>query len=383
MALVSPGVQVNVINESFYTPAEPGTTPLIFVATKENKSNPAQTGIAQGTLAANAGKVYTISSQRELAETFGDPLFYTDANNNPIHGSEQNEYGLQAAYSFLGVSNRAYIVRADIDLSAVTPTATAPTGNPVPGAYWLDTVNSYYGIFEWNGASAAGGGQKFTNVVPVAITDTAKVVDFVGQDYTPIESIGKPGSYALVAVTNVNRLWYKTSDNVWVEVGSSAWKNSNPVVVTTPDSSLPIGATITFVTGPSGSTTVDITTSTASLTDLVASINSAMDGSGIRAVKDIYNKLYLYNDGSSDDFFALEGDSNLLTALKLSAKNYYTPTLSIQAHTSVPEYKVADTAPRPTGSIWIKTTTPNLGANWSVKKWNSGTAIWDTVTAPI
>jgi hypothetical protein len=39
MALVSPGVQVNVINESFYTPAEPGTTPLIFVATKENIDN--------------------------------------------------------------------------------------------------------------------------------------------------------------------------------------------------------------------------------------------------------------------------------------------------------------------------------------------------------
>ena len=381
MALVSPGVQVNVINESFYTPAEPGTTPLIFVATKENKTNPAKTGIAQGTLAANAGKVYTISSQRELAETFGDPLFYTDANNNPIHGSEQNEYGLQAAYSFLGVSNRAYIVRADIDLSAVTPTATAPTGNPVPGAYWFDTVNSYYGIFEWNGASASGGGQKFSNVIPVVITDTAKVVDFAGQDYTPVDSIGKPGSYALVAVTNVNRLWYKTSSSVWVEVGSSDWKNSNPVSVTTPDSSLPIGSTITFVTGLSGNTTTDVTTSTASLADLVTSINSAMNGLGIRAVKDIYNKLYLYNDGSSDDYFGLTG--NLLTSLKLSAKNYYTPKLSIQSHTNVPGYKADDTAPRPTGSVWLKTTSPNLGANWAVKKWNSGTASWNTVTAPI
>lgn len=383
MALVSPGVQVNVINESFYTPAEPGTTPLIFVATKENKSNPAKTGIAQGTLAANAGKVYTISSQRELAETFGDPLFYTDANNNPIHGSEQNEYGLQAAYSFLGVSNRAYIVRADIDLSAVTPTATAPTGNPVPGAYWFDTLNSHYGIFEWNGASAASSGQKFTNIVPVVITDTAKVVDFAGGDYTPITSIGKPGSYALVAVTNVNRLWYKISANSWVEVGSGAWKASNPVVVTTPDSSLPISTTITFVTGPSGNITTDITTSTASLADLVTSINVAMSGSGIIASRDVYNKLYLYNDGTSYDYFGITGDSTLLTALKLSAKNYYAPKLSIQSHTQIPEYKASDTAPRPTGSIWIKTSTPNLGANWAVKKWNASTAAWNTVSAPI
>jgi len=32
MALISPGVQVSVIDESFYTPAEPGTTPMVFVA---------------------------------------------------------------------------------------------------------------------------------------------------------------------------------------------------------------------------------------------------------------------------------------------------------------------------------------------------------------
>ena len=66
MALVSPGVQVSVIDESFYTPAEPGTTPIIFVATAENKTNGAGTGIAPGTLAANAGKVYLLTSQRDL-----------------------------------------------------------------------------------------------------------------------------------------------------------------------------------------------------------------------------------------------------------------------------------------------------------------------------
>jgi hypothetical protein len=139
MALVSPGVQVTVIDESFYTPAEPGTVPMIFVATKENKSNPASTGIAPGTLAANAGKVYLVSSQRELSETFGDPSFYTDASNNPIHGGEQNEYGLQAAYSYLGVANRAYVVRADLDLNAITASSTATAGDPTNGSYWFDT----------------------------------------------------------------------------------------------------------------------------------------------------------------------------------------------------------------------------------------------------
>ena len=100
MALVSPGVQVSVINESFYTPAEPGTVPVIFCATAQDKVNASGTGTAQGTLAQNAGRPFLMTSQRDLAETFGDPLFQVDANNNPINGSELNEYGLQTAYSF-------------------------------------------------------------------------------------------------------------------------------------------------------------------------------------------------------------------------------------------------------------------------------------------
>ena len=101
--LQSPGVSVSIINESFYTPAAPGTVPLIFVASASDKLNPSGT-TAVGTTAANAGKVYLVTSQRDLTDTFGTPLFYTDASGNPVHGGELNEYGLQAAYSLLGVS---------------------------------------------------------------------------------------------------------------------------------------------------------------------------------------------------------------------------------------------------------------------------------------
>jgi len=150
--LNSPGVAVTVIDESFYAPAAPSTVPFILVASEENKQNGAKSGIATGTLKANAGKAYLITSQRDLAETFGTPIFKTDANNNPIHAGEQNEYGLQAAYSLLGVSNRAYVVRADIDLKALNAKAEAPTAEPESGTYWLDTANSHWGIFEWNNA---------------------------------------------------------------------------------------------------------------------------------------------------------------------------------------------------------------------------------------
>jgi hypothetical protein len=97
MALSSPGVEVKVIDESFYTPAEPGTVPLVIVATAENKANSGATGTAPGTLKANAGEVYLLTSQRDLGDTFGDPVFKTDASSNPVHAGEQNEYGLQAA----------------------------------------------------------------------------------------------------------------------------------------------------------------------------------------------------------------------------------------------------------------------------------------------
>ena len=75
MALTSPGVQVSVIDESFYTPAEPGTVPMIFVASAQDKLNGAGTGTAAGTTKANAGKPYLLTSQRDLTETFGDPTF--------------------------------------------------------------------------------------------------------------------------------------------------------------------------------------------------------------------------------------------------------------------------------------------------------------------
>jgi hypothetical protein len=66
MALSSPGVEVKVIDESFYTPSEPGTVPMIFVATAQDKQNGGGTGTAPGTMATNAGKPFLVTSQRDL-----------------------------------------------------------------------------------------------------------------------------------------------------------------------------------------------------------------------------------------------------------------------------------------------------------------------------
>jgi hypothetical protein len=298
MALSSPGVEVKVIDESFYTPAEPGTVPLIIVASAENKPNGAGDGIAPGTLKANAGQVYLITSQKDLVDTFGDPVFKTDTNNNPIHAGEQNEYGLQAAYSLLGVSNRAFVVRADLDLNQLNPKVDPPTAEPRNGTYWLDTQTTNWGIFEWDARPVTAGGQKFVNKVPLVITDPTKI-DALTEG--PTAAVGKVGSYAIVAVdkstltplltdTHPMTVWYKNSQGQWVQVGSEEWEES------------------------------------------------------------------------------FEDD---------------TPSLSIQPHTQVPQWKTGGTTPAISGSVWIKTTEPNLGARWRTSRYNSTTQLFESVEAPI
>ena len=138
MALVSPGVQVTVVDQSNYTPATTGSTAYILLATAQDKVAPGGTSYAAGTLAENAGQLYNITSQRDLVTTFGTPLFSTTAAGAPLNGDELNEYGLLAAYSALGVSNNMYVQRADVDLSALTGTTSRPLKNPNNGTFWLD-----------------------------------------------------------------------------------------------------------------------------------------------------------------------------------------------------------------------------------------------------
>jgi len=279
--LGSPGVQVSVIDESFYTPAAPGTTPLIFVATAQDKSNASATGTAQGTTAVNAGKVYVITSQRDLVDTFGTPVFYTDSSSNPIHGGELNEYGLQAAYSALGVSSRAYIARADVDLSQLTPMSSAPTGTPIAGTYWVDSDSSLYGINEFDASGVKG---SFISKTP-KIIDNSNVTDplvYNSQELIPSPSFGSQGDYAvLVTSDNNNQYFYKLPTNVWVPVISG------------------------------------------------------------------------FNDGK---------------------------LVQVGPHTSYPDWTPTTAA---TGSVWIKTTTPGMGANLAVKYYSGATSSWTTVTVPM
>ena len=384
MALTSPGVQVSVVDESFYTPAEPGTVPMIFVATAENKTNGAGTGIAPGTTAANAGKPYLLTSQRDLTETFGDPIFYTDNNNNPIHAGELNEYGLQAAYSLLGVSNRAWIVRADVDLGALQATADAPTGDPADGAYWVDTASTAFGIFEWNGeAATTAGGQSFSVQTPMVITDADKLSGGV-----PKGSVGAIGDYAIVAGQTTSYAVYKKNYlGNWVKVGSSDWVGSTPSVLGTEAVTSGLLDTDTFIIDVSGS---DYTITAAAsggaattLDDIVSNGNTVLTATGV-SLANIDDQLAIINDGSVATTIEVKaGNNDLEGTLGITIGDYAVPKLAIAPHTSVPQYKTSGTDTRPTGSVWVKTTEPNGGARWRVKVWNADTELWDLVSAPI
>ena len=400
MALQSPGVQVTVIDESFYTPAEPGTTPLIVVATAQDKTNAAGTGIASSTTQANAGKAFKLTSQRDLTDLFGVPFFEKTASASPIHGGERNEYGLLAAYSLLGVSNAAFIVRADVDLNQLEAQASAPGANPLQGKWWVDTVSTTWGIQEWNGAAlSTTGGQKFATKTPIVLTDddTSKTTSGA-----PKTSVGQIGEYAVVFETlqagganEEANIYYKSAGNTqagvvpgqWVLVGSQDWAASHSTVQ---------GATVTSSSLTAGTFTLNGTTVTITggdtIDDVVASINNLTTTQGITAAN-VGSKIYLYSDGGLDDNV---GDSSLanaiiiesgtgagLTQVGLTAGTYHGPALQQTPHTQVPEWKSTDSAARPTGSVWIKTTEPNGGARWRVKRWQSGSATWVANEAPI
>ena len=387
MALVSPGVQVSVVDESFYTPAEPGTTPVIFVTSAENKLNASGSGTAIGTLAANAGKPYLLTSQRDLAETFGDPAFQTDASNNAIHGSELNEYGLQAAYSYLGVSNRAWVVRANVDLGQLTARTKVPTANPDAGTYWLDTASSVYGIQIWNNSSVANSGQTFTNKIPLVLAAASQVTDYENGNYTPLASIGIVGDYAVVTVSTLNKIWYRSTTG-WQELGSQSWKGAIPTLTTSKS-----GTTFGEDSSEAGADTFTLNSTVVTVTpgetiaQVVATIN-AFNLPGVVA-KVVNGEMELYNNGSTTQNITIatgSGDGTSLTFLGLTSGVYLIPALQVSKHTEIPDtFKTTsgNYNGRPTGSVWLKTTTPNLGARWRVKTWNSNTKLWDSVESPI
>jgi hypothetical protein len=384
MALISPGVEVTVVDESFYVPGIPGAVPLVVVATAQDKTSGTGTGTASGTLSTNANEIFLVSSQRELTQTFGNPKFFTDTSGTPLQGYELNEYGLQAAYSFLGIANRAFVIRANLDLDELTGTAGAPGGRPNDGFFWLDLSTSAFGIKEWNEAT-----QTFTVQTPIFVTSTD---DVTGN--APKTTVGSIDDYAIVATTPFNRLYYKTRSNTWVQVGSAdsatkdaSWSSSHPTIKGT-------------ATNPAlADATININGNNIILGGSVTTAAAAINAGGIEGVAAaaVDGKLEIYGipTASGDDssttaqarsiIITSVGDSTVdgLSLLGITGGRYFLPKVFIGQHTQDHGFRTSDTKPRPSGSIFIQTTEPNGGANVVVKKYSETNGAFETVSAPM
>jgi len=407
MALQSPGVEVTVIDESFYTPAEPGTTPLIVIATAENKTNAAGTGTAAGTLATNISRAFRVTSQRELVDLYGVPFFEKTASSSPVHGGERNEYGLMAAYSLLGVTNSVFVTRANVDLNELQGQTAAPGAEPKDGAWWFDTRNTSWGIQEWNSSPASfTGGQKFASKTPIVLTnvDTNRL-----DGNAPAASVGSIGDYCVVALTvdtvdgfieenEQITFYYKSAGNIttgiaageWVLIGSEDWFLSHPVTVSRSAVTSVISSGVITINGN------DIELEDDTVDSVATKINTASIAGVVAVSKN--NRLYIYSDGTSDAY----GDSSLLNAVNISGDEdvlsdldiaqgvYYGVALQQTPHTQVPEWKgelggtpSGTNLPRPTGSVWVKTTEPNAGSRWRVKRWSKDSKSWVEFSAPL
>ena len=338
MALLSPGVQVTVNDQSNYIPAATNSVPFVLLATASNKISGAGVGVAAGTLAVNANKTYLITSQRDLLNTFGVPFFYNTTAGTPINGYELNEYGLLAAYSALGVTNQCFVQRVDVDLAALTASLTRPVGTPPAGTYWLNTTRSSWGIFEWNLTTGT-----FTNRVPTVITNTSELES---NSTVPTLSVGSIGDYAVTATNIYNPEYYKRggptvaqtssvylSDlyNTWVLVGSDEWCSAWPTISGT---LAPTAVTGNIVINNTETISVAANSTPTAISN---SINSA-DISGVySAVQG--GALYLYADNTSNGptFSSAVGNANTTTGVA-------TLTFSNSGNAIVP-------TPYPVGSV--------------------------------
>jgi phage tail sheath protein FI len=207
--LVSPGVSVSVINESFFFPATASTVPLFFIATRAGKTQPNGVTPAVGTL--ESGVVRTVTSLTQSIELFGIPYFRNDVAGNEFHGDARNEYGLLALNQFLGTGARAYVVRADIDLDDEQPETFVALGVPqlVSGSILFSGVG--------NGAISS-----------IAVTNTSvRPQVFTATFSTPTSYTVRGSVSGYVGIGTVGAAFSSTRVNFTISAGSTPFESGD------------------------------------------------------------------------------------------------------------------------------------------------------------
>jgi len=348
--LVSPGVAVSVSDESQYAAATQGTLPLLVIATASNKADASGSAIAAGTKPATAGVAYLVSSQRELVETFGEPNFYK-VGGKVVQGSETSEYGLLAAYQYLGVSNNAYVIRADIDLKELEASSTQPAGVITNGTYWHNTSKSKFGMFKWSGTAWAAQSVSVLNDAP----GTGNVEAISGGFAAPSNAFGQAGDFAVVTST-ANVSYYEKKASAWIltnDTGSSDFQFSMFAPTKRKDASALVAGDVYVRLATAGSgldVDLNVYNTTSGLFTAVQAPSYASDdlaSVALTALGDVYAKYNTIASPSDFGYFNLRrhtgATTSILTTGVLPSVSSITGTIIVEGQTFTPSSVTLDT----------------------------------------
>lgn len=356
--LLSPGVEIPVVDTALGASTGEGTVPLIFIATGTNKVLDSG-GIATGTMEENAGKLELITSQRELIQKYGIPYFRSN-DGTVVQGDEVNEYGLHAAYSYLGLANRAYLVRGDLDTSQLLPSEESPRSAPANGTYWFDHNESSFGLFVANGNAIPG---LAWDAIDLVIPSSDDVHPVTG---VPLSTYGTNGQVAVV-VNFTDNQYFEKIGGAWYVIGSEDWVEQKPVVVLgTVSNPVASGTTSNLIVN-------GVTVALSNTTDLsttVTNINNASIPNIVAAP--VNNRLQLTNTVGGAITISSGGTGLADYGLVASTPSF---SLTYANHISVPSGTKA-------GNFWIKTTSPNGGVNYVIRRYSTSTGQFAPVSAP-
>lgn len=344
--------------------------PLYFIATRENKIIDSSTNkIAPGTAKSVANQLMVFNSSKAVMDSFGTPYF-EESNGTINQGSELNEWGLLGLYNILGITNTAYVVRADIDLAQLEYSVSAPRALAKNGTQWFDLSQSSLGYFRANGNSRPAVAWDSVNV---SIIDSTGVDD----NNKPLANMGQYGDIAMVAVSaDVDYKTYENFGGVWYEIGSNEWVEQFPSNAVAGNTSLPVDGNEFTVNGQEITfEAVDV----ASIETVVAKINATFADGSVIATNDNgklkitkVQGILVLEDGAGTPLqnmgFTVDTETGKIKINQVQ--------LFHSSHTSYPSGSMA-------GSIWVKTTQPNNGSNYVIKNYRSSTNIWTTVSCPL
>lgn len=367
---------IEIIDESSYGAGASAIIPLYVFATEQDKVIDEETGeIAPGTVKKVANEVLILTSRKDVSDTYGIPQFVT-VDGTVQQGNELNEVGLYGLYDALGNSSIAYAIRADIDLKQLKPTTAEPKGNVPNLTLWFDRTNTKYGLFKANGNARSA--QAWEEVTDVLLPEE----DSLNPQGKPMATYGSNGDIAAVCDNKEIRI-YENILQQWYLIGSEEWKEQYPSeLVGAAGGEYLDGAKIVI-------NDVEVTLSGTTLVEAAEAINEAMIAAEkpeisaeAKPVADGELTAYSLVISSEKGIVTVEnGDENdTLASLGFEAEEGVakgeTVSFYFSTHTRVPSGKVA-------GSVWLKTTTPNNGAQYIMKQYRASRDSWNKSLLPI